>query len=143
MFNQYHLEIDNKHKSDVKYFDSFEDSCASFCFYVILYITTQFNAVNTLDYTTSVFPYASRYRDSNFSSFCSSPLSLQSLDEDCTLEEEDEGLVEEEDEIDQFNDDTFGAGAIGESRVKYISGARTVDAPAFIINNSPSCSSSR
>ncbi|KAM8880271.1 protein PAT1 homolog 1 isoform 2-T2 [Spinachia spinachia] len=35
-----------------------------------------------------------------------------SLDEDCTLEEEDEGLVEEEDEIDQFNDDTFGAGAI-------------------------------
>uniref|UniRef100_A0A3Q1FLF2 Protein PAT1 homolog 1 n=1 Tax=Acanthochromis polyacanthus TaxID=80966 RepID=A0A3Q1FLF2_9TELE len=37
---------------------------------------------------------------------------LQSLDEDCTLEEEDEGLVEEEDEIDQFNDDTFGAGAI-------------------------------
>lgn len=46
--------------------------------------------------------------------------SLQSLDEDCTLEEEDEGLIEEEDEIDQFNDDTFGAGAIGESRVKYI-----------------------
>ena len=45
----------------------------------------------------------------------SSPLSLQSLDEDCTLEEEDEGLIEEEDEIDQFNDDTFGAGAIGES----------------------------
>ncbi len=41
-------------------------------------------------------------------------LSLQSLDEDCTLEEEDEGLIEEEDEIDQFNDDTFGAGAIGE-----------------------------
>ncbi|XP_051994203.1 protein PAT1 homolog 1-like [Xyrauchen texanus] len=37
-------------------------------------------------------------------------LRLQSLDEDCTLEEE--GLVEEEDEIDQFNDDTFGAGAI-------------------------------
>ncbi|XP_023657299.1 protein PAT1 homolog 1 [Paramormyrops kingsleyae] len=36
---------------------------------------------------------------------------FQSLDEDCTLEEE-EGLVEEEDEIDQFNDDTFGAGAI-------------------------------
>ncbi|XP_056593546.1 protein PAT1 homolog 1 [Triplophysa dalaica] len=34
---------------------------------------------------------------------------FQSLDEDCTLEEE--GLVEE-DEIDQFNDDTFGAGAI-------------------------------
>lgn len=44
----------------------------------------------------------------------SSLLSLQSLDEDCTLEEEDEGLIEEEDEIDQFNDDTFGAGAIGE-----------------------------
>lgn len=41
----------------------------------------------------------------------------QSLDEDCTLEEEEEGLVEEEDDIDQFNDDTFGAGAVGESRV--------------------------
>ncbi|KAM7393556.1 hypothetical protein PAMP_020419 [Pampus punctatissimus] len=40
------------------------------------------------------------------------PGSHMSLDEDCTLEEEDEGLVEEEDEIDQFNDDTFGAGAI-------------------------------
>lgn len=39
--------------------------------------------------------------------------SLQSLDEDCTLEEEDDGLIEDEDEIDQFNDDTFGAGAIG------------------------------
>ncbi|KAF7649836.1 hypothetical protein LDENG_00135330 [Lucifuga dentata] len=37
---------------------------------------------------------------------------FQSLDEDCTLEEEDEELVEDEDEIDQFNDDTFGAGAI-------------------------------
>uniref|UniRef100_A0AAY4A715 Protein PAT1 homolog 1 n=1 Tax=Denticeps clupeoides TaxID=299321 RepID=A0AAY4A715_9TELE len=39
---------------------------------------------------------------------------FQSLDDDCTLEEEEEeeGLVEEEDEIDQFNDDTFGAGAI-------------------------------
>ncbi|XP_056228473.1 protein PAT1 homolog 1 [Seriola aureovittata] len=37
---------------------------------------------------------------------------FQSLDEDCTLEEEDDGLIEEEDEIDQFNDDTFGAGAI-------------------------------
>uniref|UniRef100_A0A8C0Y2S7 Protein PAT1 homolog 1 n=1 Tax=Cyprinus carpio carpio TaxID=630221 RepID=A0A8C0Y2S7_CYPCA len=36
---------------------------------------------------------------------------FQSFDDDCTLEEE-EGLVEEEDEIDQFNDDTFGAGAI-------------------------------
>ncbi|XP_064782123.1 protein PAT1 homolog 1-like [Oncorhynchus masou masou] len=36
---------------------------------------------------------------------------FQSLDEDCTLEKE-EGLVEEEDEIDQFNDDTFGDGAI-------------------------------
>ncbi|XP_061628100.1 protein PAT1 homolog 1 isoform X5 [Phyllopteryx taeniolatus] len=34
-----------------------------------------------------------------------------SLDEDCTLEEEDDGVVEEE-EIDQFNDDTFGAGAV-------------------------------
>lgn len=55
-----------------------------------------------------------------FLSLCSSShrlsslLSLQSLDEDCTLEEEDEGLIQEEDEIDQFNDDTFGAGAIGE-----------------------------
>lgn len=38
---------------------------------------------------------------------------LKSFDDDCTLEEEEEGLVEEEDEIDQFNDDTFGAGAIG------------------------------
>ncbi|KAK2815552.1 hypothetical protein Q5P01_026019 [Channa striata] len=37
---------------------------------------------------------------------------LQSVDDDCTLEEEDDGLIEEEDEIDQFNDDTFGAGAI-------------------------------
>uniref|UniRef100_UPI003AAC066F protein PAT1 homolog 1 n=1 Tax=Centroberyx gerrardi TaxID=166262 RepID=UPI003AAC066F len=37
---------------------------------------------------------------------------FQSLDEDCTLEEEEEGQVEEEDDIDQFNDDTFGAGAI-------------------------------
>lgn len=45
---------------------------------------------------------------------------LQSLDEDCTLEEEDEGLVEEEDEIDQFNDDTFGAGAIGEWCLLYV-----------------------
>ncbi|XP_061628097.1 protein PAT1 homolog 1 isoform X2 [Phyllopteryx taeniolatus] len=36
---------------------------------------------------------------------------FQSLDEDCTLEEEDDGVVEEE-EIDQFNDDTFGAGAV-------------------------------
>ncbi|XP_036810329.1 protein PAT1 homolog 1 isoform X1 [Oncorhynchus mykiss] len=36
---------------------------------------------------------------------------FQSLDEDCTLEKE-EGLVEEEHEIDQFNDDTFGDGAI-------------------------------
>ncbi|KTF81919.1 hypothetical protein cypCar_00020736 [Cyprinus carpio] len=34
----------------------------------------------------------------------------KSFEDDCTLEEE--GLVEEEDEIDQFNDDTFGAGAI-------------------------------
>lgn len=40
---------------------------------------------------------------------------FQSFDDDCTLEEEEEGLVEEEDEIDQFNDDTFGAGAIGKS----------------------------
>lgn len=42
---------------------------------------------------------------------------LQSLDEDCTLEEEDDGLIEEEDAIDQFNDDTFGAGAIGKETV--------------------------
>lgn len=47
-------------------------------------------------------------------------LCLQSLDEDCTLEEEHEGLIEEEDEIDQFNDDTFGAGAIGEPCIKII-----------------------
>ena len=39
--------------------------------------------------------------------------SSQSPDEDCTLEEEEEAPVEEEDDIDQFNDDTFGAGAIG------------------------------
>jgi len=32
------------------------------------------------------------------------------------LEEEDNGKVEEEDEIDQFNDDTFGDGAIGEAQ---------------------------
>ncbi|XP_062864756.1 protein PAT1 homolog 1 isoform X2 [Trichomycterus rosablanca] len=37
---------------------------------------------------------------------------FQPLDDDCTLEEEEEGLVGEEEEIDQFNDDTFGAGAI-------------------------------
>ncbi|XP_053335393.1 protein PAT1 homolog 1 [Clarias gariepinus] len=37
---------------------------------------------------------------------------FQSFDDDCTLEEEEEGLVGEEEEIDQFNDDTFGAGAI-------------------------------
>ncbi|XP_077102050.1 protein PAT1 homolog 1 [Siphateles boraxobius] len=36
---------------------------------------------------------------------------FQSFDDDCTLEQE-EGLGEEEEEIDQFNDDTFGAGAI-------------------------------
>lgn len=46
-------------------------------------------------------------------------LSLQSVDEDCTLEEEDDGLIEEEDEIDQFNDDTFGAGAIGEQCIYF------------------------
>lgn len=46
--------------------------------------------------------------------------SFQSLDDDCTLEEEDDGLVEEEDEIDQFNDDTFGAGAIGESHEIFV-----------------------
>uniref|UniRef100_A0A3Q2CJ93 Protein PAT1 homolog 1 n=1 Tax=Cyprinodon variegatus TaxID=28743 RepID=A0A3Q2CJ93_CYPVA len=43
-----------------------------------------------------------------------------SLDDDCTLEEEDDGLIEEEDEIDQFNDDTFGAGAIGGSSMKSV-----------------------
>lgn len=37
------------------------------------------------------------------------------------LEEEDDGLVEEEDEIDQFNDDTFGAGAIGRCRETFLS----------------------
>ncbi|CAL8329085.1 unnamed protein product [Merluccius merluccius] len=37
---------------------------------------------------------------------------FQSLDEDCTLEEEEEAPLEEEADIDQFNDDTFGAGAI-------------------------------
>lgn len=51
-------------------------------------------------------------------SFTLSPFfPLQSLDEDCTLEEEDDGLIEEEDAIDQFNDDTFGAGAIGKEFV--------------------------
>lgn len=48
----------------------------------------------------------------------SSSVHLQSFDNDCTLEEEEEeGLVDDEDEIDQFNDDTFGAGAIGKSAV--------------------------
>ncbi|KAK1140174.1 hypothetical protein AOXY_G37430 [Acipenser oxyrinchus oxyrinchus] len=40
---------------------------------------------------------------------------MQSLEEDCPLEEEREalhGLVDEDDDIDQFNDDTFGSGAI-------------------------------
>ncbi|XP_012685168.1 protein PAT1 homolog 1 isoform X2 [Clupea harengus] len=37
---------------------------------------------------------------------------FQSLDEDCTLEEEEEGQVEGDNDIDQFNDDTFGAGAV-------------------------------
>lgn len=32
------------------------------------------------------------------------------------LEEEDDGLIGDEDEIDQFNDDTFGAGAIGKKK---------------------------
>lgn len=48
---------------------------------------------------------------------CGCFIPLQSLDEDCTLEEEDDGLIEEEDAIDQFNDDTFGAGAIGKEFV--------------------------
>lgn len=40
---------------------------------------------------------------------------FQFMDEDCTLEEEEEDEpVEDEDEIDRYNDDTFGAGAIGE-----------------------------
>lgn len=39
---------------------------------------------------------------------------FQFMDEDCTLEEEEDGPVEDEDEIDRYNDDTFGAGAIGE-----------------------------
>ncbi|KAK0152471.1 Protein PAT1 1 [Merluccius polli] len=37
---------------------------------------------------------------------------VRSPDEDCTLEEEEEAPLEEEEDIDQFNDDTFGAGAI-------------------------------
>ncbi|XP_058877864.1 protein PAT1 homolog 1-like [Acipenser ruthenus] len=40
---------------------------------------------------------------------------FQSLEEDCPLEEEREALhvlVDEDDDIDQFNDDTFGSGAI-------------------------------
>ncbi len=45
-----------------------------------------------------------------FNLYCAGVI-LQSFGDDCTLEEE--GLVAEEDEIDQFNDDTFGAGAIG------------------------------
>lgn len=60
------------------------------------------NSFHPSSYSVHVFPL------SPFPAF-----SLQSLDEDCTLEEEDEGLIEEEDEIDQFNDDTFGAGAVG------------------------------
>lgn len=42
--------------------------------------------------------------------------SVKSL-EDCPLDEDEEGfhnLAEEDEDIDQFNDDTFGAGAIGE-----------------------------
>lgn len=35
------------------------------------------------------------------------------------LEEEDDGLIEDEDEIDQFNDDTFGAGAIGKKETSF------------------------
>lgn len=41
--------------------------------------------------------------------------SFQSL-EDCPLDEDEDtfqGLGEEDEEIDQFNDDTFGSGAIG------------------------------
>lgn len=40
---------------------------------------------------------------------------FQSL-EDCPLDEDEDafqGLGEEDEEIDQFNDDTFGSGAIG------------------------------
>lgn len=37
------------------------------------------------------------------------------------LEEEDDGLIEDEDEIDQFNDDTFGAGAIGKKETSFFS----------------------
>lgn len=37
------------------------------------------------------------------------------------LEEEDDGLIEDEDEIDQFNDDTFGAGAIGKKESFFFS----------------------
>lgn len=41
--------------------------------------------------------------------------SFQSL-EDCPLDEDEDafqGLGEEDEEIDQFNDDTFGSGAVG------------------------------
>lgn len=43
-------------------------------------------------------------------------LSFKSL-EDCPLDEDEDAfhtLGEEDEDIDQFNDDTFGAGAIGE-----------------------------
>lgn len=44
---------------------------------------------------------------------CLPPQSL----EECPLDEEEDGfqaLGEEDEDIDQFNDDTFGAGAVGE-----------------------------
>lgn len=69
---------------------------------VFLFFSLFSNSFHPSAYSVHFFPL------SPFPAF-----SLQSLDEDCTLEEEDEGLIEEEDEIDQFNDDTFGAGAIG------------------------------
>lgn len=40
--------------------------------------------------------------------------------EDCPLDEDEDAfhaLGEEDEDIDQFNDDTFGAGAVGESCV--------------------------
>ncbi|XP_065151292.1 protein PAT1 homolog 1 [Paramisgurnus dabryanus] len=78
---------------------------------------------------------------------------FQSLDDDCTLEEE--GLVEEEDEIDQFNDDTFGSGAIDDDwqeehtrlaeldvRVRDVQEG-AIDAPSAPIELPPACSTAQ
>ena len=48
---------------------------------------------------------------------------LQSL-EDCPLDEDEDafqGLGEEDEEIDQFNDDTFGSGAVGKWHLSFYS----------------------